>query len=337
MNSTGTRELDIPAAQRLGELALTACGASPATAPSVVRSCVIPEAEGLHSAGLAHLVEYCQALKEGRVNGSAEPEFTRPTPVLFNSDARGGFPHPAFDLDFDAFNSAVLEYGIGLLTVSHGFSCGALGYFAGRLAEQGLVALAATNASAMLAASGSTRAVFSTNPLAFAAPRTNHAPLLIDQSSSHSAFVNIQAAAREGREIPPGWALDLNGRPTTDPGAAMEGVLLAFGGARGANIALMVEILAAGLSASNWSLDAPTFNTGHACPGVGLCITGINPALLDADFARRCDSYLERIESEYGAYIPGTRRAANRGHCETHGLQVAAEVVRQLEHYADLQ
>ena len=95
--------------------------------------------------------------------------------------------------------------------------------------------------------------------MAFAAPVADGPPLVIDQSSSATAFVNIRKAADEGREIPEGWALDATGHSTTDPVQAMKGALLAFGGARGANIALMVEVLAAGLSGANWSLDAPFF------------------------------------------------------------------------------
>lgn len=328
--------MTLAAAQALAERALAASGASPEVAPSVAHSCVRPEAEGLASVGLTHLLDYCTALQAGRVDGTAQPEYARPSPVLFQADARGGFPTCAFDALCSEFSGAVREYGIGLLAVRNGYTCGALGYYAGRLAEQGLVALAASNAGpALLAASGSTQAVFSTNPLAFAAPRAGGAPLLIDQSSSHSAFVNIQAAAREGRAIPSGWALDSDGEPTTDPQAAMAGVLLAFGGSRGANIALMVELLAAGLTGSNWSLDAPAFNAGDACPGVGLCLIAINAELLGDDFAVRSDAYLKRLESGYGAYLPGARRAANRARAEAQGIEVAGEVIRQLRQIAE--
>src|SRR5690606_11951921 len=142
---------------------------------------------------------------------------------------------------------------------------------------EGLVALAATNGPALMAGSGSTRPVFCTNPLAFAAPRSDAPPLLIDQASSATAFVNIREAARRGEEIPPGWAVDREGNETTDPGKAIGGALRAFGGARGANIALMVEVLAAGVTGANWSLDAPSFTAGSQSPGSGLFVLGIEP------------------------------------------------------------
>ena len=81
----------------------------------------------------------------------------------------------------------------------------------------------AANASPSIAPFGGKTPFFGTNPLAFAAPRKGRAPLVIDQSSSATAFVNIRAAAQAGRQIPEGWALDAEGRPTTDPFAAMNG------------------------------------------------------------------------------------------------------------------
>ncbi len=102
-----------------------------------------------------------------------------------------------------------------------------------------------------MAASGGRRPVFCTNPIAFAAPLPEGGALVFDQSTAASSLVGIRQAASDGRPIPEGWALDSSGNPTTDPQAALSGTLLAFGGRRGANIALMVELLAAGLTGAN--------------------------------------------------------------------------------------
>jgi (2R)-3-sulfolactate dehydrogenase (NADP+) len=89
----------------------------------------------------------------------------------------------------------------------------------------------------------------------------------------------------------------------------MRGALLAFGGARGANIALMVEVLAAGLAGANWALDAPSFTAGDRSPGAGLFVIAIAPALLAPDFPNRLRLQLERLAS-LGVHIPGRRTAA---------------------------
>jgi len=112
-----------------------------------------------------------------------------------------------------------------------------------------------------------------------------------------------------GESLPPGWAVDAEGLPTTDPTAAMRGALLAFGGARGANIALMVEVMAAGLAGANWALDAPSFTQGDRSPGAGLLVIAIAPALLAPDFSRRLRLQLERL-AKLGVHIPGRRVAA---------------------------
>src|SRR3546814_8093250 len=136
----------------------------------------------------------------------------------------------------------------------------------------------------MVAQGGKAR-VFCTVPLSVAVPTGDETPaLLIDQSSSSASLASLRASAEAGREIPEGWALDPAGHPTTDARAALAGSLLPFGGARGANIALMVELLAAGLTGANWSKDAPPFNKGSASPGAGLFILAIKPA---AGFPRR--------------------------------------------------
>lgn len=259
-------------ARRLCERAAMALGASAETARSLAASVVAAEAEGQKTVGLAHFIDYLDALEAGRIDGSAVPMVTRPLPAIFHSDARGGAAHTGFDQAFDDLVATAKTLGVAVFAQRNAYTCGALGYFAGRLASRGLVALAATNGPALIAPEGATKPVYCTNPLAFAAPTASGPALLIDQSSSATAFVNLRLAAKEGRPIPEGWAIDADGRPTTDAAAAVKGALLAFGGARGANIALMVEVLAAGLSGANWSLDAPSFTSGSESPGTGLFV-----------------------------------------------------------------
>ncbi|MFD0677024.1 MULTISPECIES: Ldh family oxidoreductase [unclassified Paenibacillus] len=98
---------------------------------------------------------------------------------------------------------------------------------------------------------------------------------------------------------------------TTNSRETIKGALLAFGGARGANIALMVEILAAGTTGANWSLDAPSFEEGSHSPGVGLFIVALNPELLAPDFPARMASQIERLSSK-GIHIPGDNYAKDK-------------------------
>ncbi len=327
--------LSLDAARALCEAAALRGGASPAVARSIAAAAVAAEAEGLTSVGLAHFVDYLDALGAGRIDGHAIPEITRPAGALILSDARSGAAHPGFDLAFDDLVATARAFGLCLFVQKNAYTCGALGYFAGRLAEVGLVSLAATNGPALLAGAGGTKPVFCTNPIAFAAPAAAGPPLLIDQASSATAFVNIREAARGGRPIPEGWALDEDGRPTTDPQAAISGALLAFGGERGANIALMVEVLSAGLSGANWSLDAPSFHAGSASPGTGLFALAIEPTLLDPDFATRLRAQLDRLADGFGVHVPGQRKPAARDAASRDGVEIPRGVFERIAGKSD--
>lgn len=322
--------LSLDQAQRLCETAILSLGTSVEAAQSLAVSIVAAEAEGQPAVGFAHLLDYLEALAAGRIDGKAEPTLTRPAPAVILSDCGGGIPHLGFDRAFADLVSTARSFGLCLFVQKNAFTSGALGFFAGRLAAEGLVALAATNGPAMVAPQGATKPVYCTNPLAFAAPQAGGPPLLIDQSSSATAFVKVRAAAEAGRPIPPEWAIDAEGRPTTDANAAIKGALVAFGGSRGANIALMVEVLAAGLPGASWSLDAPPMGTGAEGPGTGLFVLAIDPGLIDPDFPERLAAQTARLRGAYGVHIPGPAKAAAREKAEVNGVFLPSALYRKI-------
>lgn len=284
--------------------AAIAAGAGEAAARSLANATVAAELCGRPSVGFAHLPDYLDGFATGRIAGRAEPEINFPTPAAIRVDAKGGIAQLGFDRAFDSLLSRAALYGLTLFTQQNSYTAGELGYYTRRLAEAGLVALAASNGPALLTAGAGRKPVYGTNPMAFAAPTGNAPPLVIDQASSATAFVNVRRAAEIEEAIPAGWAVDADGKPTTDARQAIKGALLAFGGARGANIALMVEVLAAGLTGANWSLDAPSFAEGTDSPGIGLFLIALSPALLAPDFSTRLASQVERLTAS-GIHIPG--------------------------------
>lgn len=327
-------QLSLDQASGLCRMAALGAGAGEEAARSLAAATIAAEAEGNAAVGLSHFIDYLEALEAGRIDGKADPVVTRPALAIYLSDAQGGIAHTAFDRSFDDFAKAARLFGVAIFSQKNAYTCGALGYFTGRLARKGLVALAATNGPALLAGSGSTKPVYCTNPLSFAAPSADGTPLVIDQASSATAFVSIREAAQAGEEIPEGWALDAAGNSTTDPAQAMKGALLAFGGNRGANIALMVEVLAAGVSGANWSLDAPSFTDGSKSPGTGLFILAIEPKLLDPDFEQRMADHIQRLRGRFGVHVPGRAGAEAAKRAETLGITVAKEVVQRISEFA---
>jgi (2R)-3-sulfolactate dehydrogenase (NADP+) len=297
-------------------------GADIDAASAVARASVDAEASGQPAVGVAHFLDYLDSWRAGRIKAGATPVLTRPLPAIIHSNADGGVAHRGFDLAFDDLLGIARSFGVGIFVQSNAYTCGSLGYFAARFADHGLLALAATNGPALLAGSGATRPTFCTNPLAFAAPRADGPPRLIDQASSAAAFVSIRRAAEEGKPIPEGWALDKAGKPTTDAREAIRGALLAFGGTRGANIALMVEVLSAGLAGANWSLDAPSFSEGSQSCGSGLFVLAIDAQALAPDFSARINRQLQRLAGEYGVHIPGLSKDAARRASLANGLTI---------------
>lgn len=325
--------ISIEDAQSTCEAALARHGASLDHSAATARSVVVAEAEGNRVVGLAHLFDYCAALAEGRADGRAEPEIERAAGNVIRVDAHAGLPHLGLERAWDELVATAHATGTAILALRNGYTCGGLGYFARRLAgEAGLAALVAANAGpAVMPASGGRRPVFCTNPIAFAMPSESGGSIVIDQSSTAGAMVGIRQALEAGRPIPSGWALDRDGKPTSDPAAALEGLLLPFGGARGGNIALMVELMAAGLTGGNWSHRAAAYNAGSRSPGVGLFILAIDPRAAGGPQAPlRVDELLAVLRQEEGVHVPGLAKGARAEAARRDGIEVAAELWRRV-------
>lgn len=290
------------------ELALRACrgaGADEASTRALVDATLSAARFGPAILGFPHMVDYLKSFREGRINCAPAPTLTRPFPAMFVCDADGGVAQLGFDLAFGVIVGAARSFGIAMFTQTNSYTAGELGYYVRRLAAEGLVGLAATNANAMVVSKPGGPAVYSTNPMAFGFPLgENSLPMVIDQASSATAFVNIVAAAAEGRPIPKGWAVDENGIDTEDAERALGGALLPFGGRKGANVALLVEMLSAGLSGGPWSLDTPDFRSGSVRPAVGLTVIAMMPGAPEAGRIERASEQARRLAA-LDVFIPG--------------------------------
>ena len=307
---------------------LTGAGASDLQAAAVARSIRDAEAEGTRGIGLGYLPWYCGHLKVGKIAGKAVPRVDHAAPAVVQVDACDGFSHPAFEAGERALVSAARSQGIAMLGICNAYACGVLGYFTGRLAQQGLVALMFANASSTMAPWGGRRPFFGTNPWSMASPRAR-SPLIVDASSSATAYVNLARAAALGESIPPHWALDVEGRPTIDPRAALEGSIAPAGGHKGGALALMVEVLAAGLTGAHFSHEASSLgDDAGGPPRLGQTLIAIQPGA--AAFAERIEGLLSDMAAEPGVRVPGDRRHANRRRIEAEGVEVDAALLDQL-------
>lgn len=333
---TATVTLSLAVIEDLALRALLASNVAPGNARAVARSIAFAERDGQQIVGLSYLPTYCDHAACGKVDGNAQPELQQLSPATVRVDARTGFAHPALALGLPALAHVATRHGLAALAVANSYACGSLGYFVEELAEHGLVALMVANASPSIAAHGGKAPFFGTNPLAFAVPRTGKPPLVIDQSSSVVAKVAVIDAYRRGVPLPPGWALDPDGAPTVDAAAAMAGSLLPIGGYKGAGLALIVDILAGGLTDSHFSFEASSFgNNEGGPPRTGQFLIAINPHLFGGTtFAARLETLFSRMQTEPDVRLPGDRRlSARKKHAL--GIKVPADLVTRLERYAE--
>jgi LDH2 family malate/lactate/ureidoglycolate dehydrogenase len=161
-----------------------------------VKATLSAAVHGRATLGFPHLVDYLNGFMDGRIKCDPTPRLERCFPAFLACDADGGVAQLGFELALDDLVGATKTYGVAVFTQHNSFTTGELGYYVRTLANEGIIALAATNAYAMVATKPGDRAVYSTNPLAFGFPLgPKSQPLIIDQASSATAFVNIFRAA----------------------------------------------------------------------------------------------------------------------------------------------
>ena len=313
--------------------AFVAARTSPENAASVARALVQAEVDGQKGHGLSRIESYAAQSRSGKVDGFAVPSMNRERSGALRVDAAHGFAYPAFDLAIDELPGAASANGIAAAAIGRSHHCGAIGRHVERLAEAGLVAIAFTNTPDAMAPWGGRKRLYGTNPIAFAAPVRDAPPVVIDLALSQVARGKILRASQTGEPIPEGWATDAEGRPTTDAKAALAGTLMPIGGAKGAALALMVEVMAVTLAGANFAFEAASFFDGDGPPpGVGQFLIAIDPD----GFAGR-DHLLDRmamlaglIEDEPDTRVPGSRRLALREAAARDGVAVEQSLLSQL-------
>lgn len=318
--------------QQMAQKALMAHNTSEENAKMVARALVAAEADGLGGHGLSRLPSYCAQSASGKVDGHARPVATQVADAALRIDARHGFAFGAMALAVEELCRLVPQKGIAVAAVTHSHHCGAAGYHVEALARQGFIGLLFANTPKAIAPWGGQAGVFGTNPIAFAAPRKEKDPLVIDLSLSKVARGKIMVAKQNQTSIPEGWALDADGQATTDPEAALSGTMLPMGDAKGAALVLMVEILAAALTAAHFGFEASSFFTGQGePPNVGQLLLAFDPKPLSNDqFYTRLEALIEAILTQSDTRLPGSRRLALRQQASTDGVSLTDQQYEQL-------
>jgi LDH2 family malate/lactate/ureidoglycolate dehydrogenase len=232
----------------------------------------------------------------------------------------------------DAVIAMTKQYGMGAVAVRNSSHFGGAGYFSEHAAKHGLIGFAFTNASKAIAPTGSKEALLGTNPIGAAFPLPNEEPLVIDLATSIVARSRIRYMLALGQKtIPEGWALDPDGKPTTDPAIAVKGSVLPIGGPKGYALSLMVELLCSALSDCEPGFQVTYENVVKRPSTISQFFFAMNPegfAGLDAygkraaHIAETCKN-AQPIEGEPPPRLPGARGQAVAAKYRAEGLPIS--------------
>ncbi|EOD77929.1 Ureidoglycolate dehydrogenase [Grimontia indica] len=329
--------IDPSEAKSLTAQALENAGVSSANAKSVANALIQAEIDGQSGHGLARLAAYIEQVKCGKVMGDATPKVDTPKPAVCHINAELGFAFPAMDKLVSLLPAMAKAQGIALATVNRSHHFGQAGFHAERIAKQGCIALVFSNSPSAIAPWGGKKALFGTNPIAFACPRDGAPPLVIDMSLSKVARGKVLVARKNGESIPEGWAIDAQGRPTTDADAAVKGSMLPIGDAKGAALALMVEILSASLTSALYGFEASNFfDTEGEPPAIGHAVIAIDTSVSGTQFAERLELLLNTMCEQEGVRLPGQRRIVRRERVLKEGLHLSDATIKGLRELAQL-
>jgi (2R)-3-sulfolactate dehydrogenase (NADP+) len=323
---------DAKTLERLARTALEKAGAHSRMAEAAARHLVRAEEQGLPTHGMSRVPFYCSMLRNGRADGAAHPAMAAERAGTCLIDNRDALPYVSAEWAVQEAIQRARRNGIGLAGIRNSAHVGVLGIHLAPVGEAGLVGFAFTNSPAAIPPWGGKKALFGTNPVAAVFPRKREAPIVIDLALTTVVRGKIMMAMRRGERIPEGWALDRNGRPTTDPKEAIEhGSLFPIGGAKGAMLALMFELVCAALTGAAIGPEADSFfaEQGNQ-PRIGQVFIAIDPPAGFEKYSERVESVVQAMLSDPEVRLPGARRFAAESSAAK-GIEVPDELLAQIE------
>lgn len=334
MTSTHSR-YDPAALQAFCSQVMQNRGLPPADAETVAATLVRSDVRGWRTHGIARTASYVQMIEDGSFN---------PRPDIRNESHRGAIVVQAdramgqvAGRDILRLARRELAGNASLLVVVRDVGhLGALGIHALAAAEAGLFCMLGQQAPPMMAMEGFRRAAIGNNPLAFGCPTPDGEPLVFDMACSKAARGHVLLAAREGKPLPEGWAVDEEGGSTTDAQRALRGAMLPVGGHKGLGLAMLVQVLAGSLGATAESLarGLPTLRATGGSSAVGAFFWFVDPGAFgredfDAGMAQ-WTGYFMASAREGAARLPGARGAALEREVKREGLDLTAAVAAEL-------
>lgn len=319
-------------------------GLSDDDARQIAQDLVEADLRGVDSHGVARIPIYAERLRRKAVNPGPKIRVERTTAAVAHVDGDHGM---GFVVGRRAMAEAIAmaqEAGVGLVGIKRSTHYGMAALYVMQAVEAGMIGLAFTNSSPAMPVWGGRSLFLGASPFAAAAPAKRNGAFVLDMAMTVTARGKVRLAAERGEAIAPGIALDAEGRPTTDARAAMEGVLLPFGGAKGSGFAMLMEVMAGVLTGAAFGGDVKSLYFDFSGPqDVGHLFIAIRPDLfMPKDmFLARMDVLIERAKACPPAagfeevMVAGEPEARTRAARALTGIPLSAEVYEALRNEAD--
>jgi len=299
----------------LAKKTLLANGCDAENASVLADTIMRAERDGSVSHGLFRLPAYVAGLKSNKINGKARPELQNIAPSIIKVLGNNAVAPMVLSLGLPAVIDLAKKNGVAVLAIKNSHHMAALWPETEAIAEAGLVGIACTSYKPAVAPAGATIPLYGTNPISFAWPRQGKTPVVYDMATASMAMGEVQIAKREGHKVPLGTGLNKEGKETNDPGEIADGgVILPFGGYKGSNLSMMVELLAGALIGENFSFEtAVKDNKDGGPPSGGEFIIAISPEkIAGKGWNSHADEFFNKMLAMEGVRLPGERRHKNR-------------------------
>ena len=255
------------------------------------------ELVGAPTHGLSRLKMYCDRINKKIINPKPKIKIKKISQSITNIDANNSIGFVAADIGIKQAIKNAKKTGMGLVGIKNSGHYGLSGYYAEQAVKKNLIAFCFTNAPPAIAPHGARKSLFGTNPICFGTPTASKVPFILDTSVSVINRGKIRVAARTGKKIPYGVALDKFGKPTNDAKKALAGVQLPIAGFRGSGLAWMVDILSGVLTGGNHGGKVKDpFDDFSGPQNIGHLFIVIKPNLFVGNYSQRIKENIKRIK-----------------------------------------
>ena len=255
------------------------------------------ELVGAPSHGVSRLKMYCNRINKKLINPKPKIKIKKITQSITQIDAKNSIGFVAADIGIKKAIESAKKTGIGLVGINNSGHYGLSGYYAEQAVSKNLIAMCFTNAPPAIAPHGGIKKLFGTNPICFGTPTSNKVPFILDTSVSMINRGKIRVAAKIGKKIPYGVALDKFGKPTTDAKKALAGVQLPIAGFRGSGLAWMVDILSGVFTGGNHGGKVKDpFDDFTGPQNIGHLFLVMKPNLFVGNYSKRIKENIKRIK-----------------------------------------